>query len=181
MKSLNRLAAVAVLSTLASHAFALAPIADNELSSVAGRDGVSIAADLHVSIGAFVYTDTDAAGGSVHFNNIKITGAIAATIDIINNATFVSEASALNGDGSSNTHTTLGWIPPQTAPGASPGLLAFAPQGDVVRIAIPQVDTNKNLRVSVDAIKMGNSNASFGSFAANDIRLQGTTAYIWAH
>jgi hypothetical protein len=61
------------------------------------------------------------------------------------------------------------------------GLAAFMPAGDVVKIAIPQVDTNKNLSMSVDSIKMGNSSASYGSFAANDIKLQGTTVYIWAH
>lgn len=181
MSTLKRVAVVAALSSIASHAAALTPIADRDLAAVSGRDGVSIAADLHVHIGSFVYTDTDAAGGSVHFNNIRIAGALAATIDIVDNATFVSEARGIHADGSTNTATTLGWIPPQTAPGASPGLLAFAPTGDVVRIAIPNIDTNKNLSVSVDAIKMGNSNASFGSVAANDIRLQGTTVYIWAH
>jgi hypothetical protein len=61
------------------------------------------------------------------------------------------------------------------------GLAAFMPTGDVVKIAIPQVDTTKNLSMSVDSIKMGNSTASYGSFAANDIKLQGTTVYIWAH
>jgi hypothetical protein len=148
---------------------------------VSGRDGVSIAADLHVNIGSFVYTDTDTTGGSVSFNNIKISGAIAATIDIVNNATFQGEVSAYNADGSVNANTTLGVISPLAVPGASAGLAAFQPTGDVVKIAIPQVDTVKNLSMSVDSIKMGNSTASYGSFAVNDIKLQGTTVYIWAH
>jgi len=169
MKLLKQLTAVAVLSSIASYASALTPIADTELSTVSGRDGVSIAADLHVNIGSFVYKDTDAAGGSVSFNNIAITGAIAATIDIINNATFQADASAASGSAS-----VLG-----VTGGA--GLANFMPAGDVVKIAIPQVDTNKNLSMSVDSIKMGNSSASYGSFAANDIKLQGTTVYIWAH
>ena len=169
MKLLKQLTAVAVLSSIASYASALTPIADTELSKVSGRDGVSIAADLHVNIGSFVYKDTDAAGGSVSFNNIAITGAIAATIDIVNNATFQADASAASGSAS-----VLG-----VTGGA--GLANFMPAGDVVKIAIPQVDTNKNLSMSVDSIKMGNSSASYGSFAANDIKLQGTTVYIWAH
>jgi hypothetical protein len=181
MKLLKQLAVVAALSSIASYASALTPIADADLSKVSGRDGVSIAADLHVNIGSFVYTDTDTAGGSVSFNNIKITGALAATIDIINNATFQGEVSAFNADGSANANTTLGVISPLAVAGASPGLAAFAPTGDVVKIAIPQVDTTKNLSMSVDSIKMGNSSASYGSFAVNDIKLQGTTVYIWAH
>jgi len=181
MKLLKQLTVVAALSSIASYASALTPIADTELSRVSGRDGVSIAADLHVNIGSFVYKDTDAAGGSVSFNKIAITGAIAATIDIINNASFQGEVSAYNADGSANTNSMLGVISPLAVPGASPGLAAFMPAGDVVKIAIPKVDTNKNLSFSVDSIKMGNSNASFGSVAANDIKLQGTTVYIWAH
>jgi len=181
MKLLKQLAVVAALSSIASYAFALTPIADADLSKVSGRDGVSIAADLHVNIGSFVYTDTDTTGGSVSFNNIKISGAIAATIDIINNATFQGEVSAYNADGSANANTTLGVISPLAVPGASAGLAAFQPTGDVVKIAIPQVDTVKNLSMSVDSIKMGNSTASYGSFAVNDIKLQGTTVYIWAH
>ena len=169
MKLLKQLAVVAALSSIASYTSALTPIADTDLSTVSGRDGVSIAADLHVNIGSFVYKDTDAAGGSVSFNNIAITGAIAATIDIINNATFQADASAASGSAS-----VLG-----VTGGA--GLANFMPAGDVVKIAIPQVDTNKNLSMSVDSIKMGNSSASYGSFAANDIKLQGTTVYIWAH
>lgn len=178
MKLLKQLAVVAALSSIASYASALTPIADSDLSKVSGRDGVSIAADLHINIGEFKYTDTDAAGGSVRFGNIAITGAIAATIDIVNNATFQSEAMAALPDASGtlvpNANTTLG-----VSGGA--GLTAFAPKGDVVKIAIPLVDTTKNLAMSVDSIKMGNSEASFGKFEMKDIKLQGTTVYIWAH
>jgi hypothetical protein len=186
MKLLKQLAVVAALSSIASYASALTPIADSDLSKVSGRDGVSIAADLHVSIGEFKYTDTDTNGGSVSFNNIKISGVIAATIDIVNNDTFKGEVSAFTATGGANTTTTLGVIPQFgadgiTATGASTGLAAFAPKGDVVKIAIPMVDTTKNLAMSVDSIKMGGSDASYGSFAAKDIKLQGTTVYIWAH
>jgi hypothetical protein len=179
MKLLKKVALVAALSSIASYASALTPIADKDLSAVSGRDGVSIAADLHVNIGSFVYTDTDGTGGSVSFNNIKINGVIAATIDIINNASFNADALAAfptaNGP-VANPNTILGVT-------GGTGLAAFAPAGDVVKIAIPQVTVadGKNLSMSVDSIKMGNSSASYGSFAMNDIKLQGTTVYIWAH
>lgn len=178
MKLLKQLAVVAALSSIASYASALTPIADSDLSKVSGRDGVSIAADLHINIGEFKYTDTDANGGSVSFNNIKIGGAIAATIDIVNNATFQGEAMAAlpNGAGgfTPNANTTL-------AVTGGTGLAAFAPTGDVVRIAIPEVTTAKNLSMSVDSIKMGGSDASYGKMEMKDIKLQGTTVYIWAH
>jgi hypothetical protein len=175
MKLLKQLAVVAALSSIASYASALTPIADSDLSKVSGRDGVSIAADLHINIGSFVYTDTGAGGGSVSFNNIGISGALAATIDIMDNASWRAEALGPTGK--------LGVIGGADA-------LTFAPPGDVVRIAIPHIDTVNKLNMSVGSITMGgakdtNGNAvtgpSYGSFALNDIKLQGTTVYIWAH
>lgn len=168
MKLLKKLALVAALSSVASYASALTPIADSELSKVSGQDGVSIAADLKIDVGSFVYTDTDTDGGSVSFNGIKIRGAIAATLDIMSNASFKTEVSALN------PNAVIG-----VAGGV--GLANFMPAGDVVKIAIPEVEVTHKLSMSVDSIKMGNSAASYGSMAMNDVRLQGTTVYIWAH
>jgi hypothetical protein len=172
MKLIAKTVIAAALSALALSASAMTPIQDADLSQVTGQDGVSIAADLHINIGSFVYTDTDANGGSVSFNNIAITGAVAATLDIINNATFNGTAAAGFADG--EAYTVLG-----VTGGA--GLAAFKPAGDVVKIALPQITTTHNLSVAVAGITMGGSTASYGSFAMNDIKLQGTTVYMWAH
>jgi hypothetical protein len=171
MKSMTAAVAIA-LSTLALSASAMTPIKDAELSAVTGQDGVSIGANLNVNIGSFVYTDTDAVdpatglgGGSVSFNNIKVTGLVAATIDILSQNSFLQAASAA-------------------------GVVSAGPSyysgGDVVQIAIPsdvQVNSSKLLSISVDSIKMGNNipGKSFGSMAINQIDLRGTTVWIWAH
>ncbi|MFZ6748591.1 DUF6160 family protein [Undibacterium sp. Ren11W] len=171
MKLIKKLALAAALSSFAMAASAMTTIEDSDLSQVSGQDGVSIAANLNINVGSFVYTDTDATGGKVSFNNIAITGSFAATIDIINNASFQADASAASGPAS-----VLGVT-------GGTGLAAFMPAGDVVKIAIPQITVaaGHELNMSVASIKMGNSAASYGSFAMNDIKLQGTTVYIWAH
>jgi hypothetical protein len=170
---LIKTAAAFALSTLAFAASAMTPIQDAELSAVSGQDGVSIAANLNVNIGSFTYTDTDAVdaqtgfgGGSVAFNGIKVTGMIAATLDIINAKQFGAEMTAQGVD-----------VPSAVKIGFHDGT------SDVVKIAIPQVDikTANLLNMSVDSIKMGNSAKSFGSFAMKEIDLRGTSVYIWAH
>ena len=165
MNSFKKLALVAAMSSFAFAASAMTQIQDADLSQVSGQDGVSIAANLNVKIGSFVYTDTDSAGGSVSFNNIAIGGVVAATLDIINGATFAA------------TMTAAGIGLPATF---------YAAGGDVVQIAVPAAITVANpaalLSISTGSIKMGNnSTASFGSMALNQIDLRGTTAWIWAH
>lgn len=197
MKLFNKLALVAAISSFALGASAMTAMQDSDLSQVSGQDGVSIAADLHVNIGSFVYTDTDATGGSVSFNNIGINGTIAATLDIINNATFMTAAtggaSVLGVAGAADATAgtmTAGQLALMGGQAAAVG--AFVPVGDVVQIAIPKiaVAAGHELNVTVAGIKMGTTVAagnpmvwgpSYGSFAMNDIKLQGTTAYIWAH
>lgn len=175
MKRIATAVAVA-LSTLTLSASAMTPIKDAELSAVTGQDGVSIAASLNVKVDSFVYTDTDAVdpatglgGGSVSFNGIKVNGLIAANIDILSKASFVQAAAAAGVD---------------VAGTAAFGAAAFIPPGDVVQIAIPDtvaVQAGKLLNVSVDAIKMGGSDKSYGSMALNQLDLRGTKVWIWAH
>lgn len=158
----KKTAIAAILSGLSLAASAMTPIQDEGLSQVAGQDGVSIAANLNINIGEFRYTDTDVDGGSVSFNNVKTSGLIAATLDVINNATFSGILAA-----SGVTFPT-----------------SFYNGGDVVQIAVPAaitVPTAALVSVSVDSIRMGGNTASFGAIAMNNIDLRGTTAWIWAH
>jgi len=190
MKTLKRIAIAAALSSITLAASAMTPIADTELSQVSGQDGVSIAASLNVNIGSFTYSDTNANGGSVSFNNIGITGTVAATLDIVNAATFetaVFTPSASGGLGVLNP-TAMAATNPTAAAAQGAALAAFYPGTDVVKIAIPNIATDAGLNVTVGSITMGNASGtaatgshSFGSFALNDITMQGTTVYIWAH
>lgn len=174
-----KLAVVAALSSFAVSAFALAPLQDADLSQVSGQDGVSIAANLNIDIGSFVYTDTDPAKGSVSFNDIQIRGAIAAVIDIIGAAEM---GATLNAVGVANYTGFYDGVSdvvkialPDVAVGASAGTLSHA----VTTTGAAR--TTNNLFIGVESIKMGKSDKSFGSFAMNDIKMQGTTALIWAH
>jgi hypothetical protein len=183
MKSV-KLAVIAALSSFAVSAFALSPMQDSDLSAVSGQDGVTIGANLNINVGSFVYTDTDTAGGSIAFKDIQIRGAIAVEIDIINKATAIGTLQAVGVAGTDSATT------------------AFLPTGDVVRIALPDVAvtglsaigtlskavttsgaarTTNNLYFGVQRMEMGNSTKSFGAIAMNDIKMQGTTALIWAH
>lgn len=179
MKLLNKLALAAVVSSFTAYASAMTPIADKELSKVSGQDGVSIAADLHMNIGEFKYTNTTDNNASVSFKNIGINGTFAMTLDVISGTSFL--AAAYGNTLGVIDPTTMGQTPAAAAQGAA--LQAFYGGGDVVKIAIPKiaVAAANGLNVSVGGISMGGSNASFGAMAMNDIKLQGSSVFIWAH
>ncbi|WP_026076214.1 DUF6160 family protein [Noviherbaspirillum massiliense] len=168
MKFAMKAGVAAALSAVAVAASAMTPIADEGLSQVSGQDGVSLAASLNVNVGSFQYTNTTESA-SISFNDIKFTGLIAATIDVINGAHF-AEIRKL-GTGS----------PTPVVDGSF-----FNVASDVVQIAIPDASkvtlpTAALLDMSVAAIKMNGSDASFGKIALTDIDLRGTSVWIWAH
>jgi len=173
---LIKLSIAAAIASLAFSASAMTSIQDDELSQVTGQDGVSIGGDLHINIGSFKYTDTDATGGSVSFNNIGIKGMFVMTVDILNSATFSSGVGAAMAALGANPATEL---PKLVAAGIYDGA------SDVVQFAFPAAGLDSKLAPSltVGSITLGNSigNKSFGSFALNNIDLQGTKIWMWAH
>jgi hypothetical protein len=163
-----KLTAAAALVAASLSASAMTTIADDELSTVSGQDGVSIGANLNINIGSFEYTDTDANGGSVSFNNISIKGLMHMDVDIINAATF-------------NTILT----------GVGATLVDYDGKSDVVQFAFPN-DTLASTAVlptiKVGSITLGHAGnnaagttTSFGSIAINQLDLRGTTVWMWAH
>ena len=163
-----KLTAAAALVAASLSASAMTTIADDELSTVSGQDGVSIGANLNINIGSFEYTDTDANGGSVSFNNISIKGLMHMDVDIITAATF---------------------NPSLTGVGAT--LVDYDGKSDVVQFAFPN-DTLASTAVlptiKVGSITLGHAGnnaagttTSFGSIAINQLDLRGTTVWMWAH
>lgn len=186
MKLFKLCAVAAALCGMALSASAMTSIQDEELSQVSGQDGVSIGGDLNINIGSFQYTDTDATGGYVKFGNIDIKGMFVMTVDVLNNATFASTVgAAMVGHG-------------LTAAEAQTNLQNLVVNGvydnasDVVQFAFPNANMDARLTptIKVGAIRMGStdaagvrsdSTASFGSFALNNLNLQGTKIWMWAH
>jgi len=173
MKFIKKAMLVAVLaaSSMAAHA-EMTAMADQDLSAINGQDGVSIAGNLNVNIGSFTYTNTNDAAGqsaSVSFNNIKATGLIAATIDVVSSAYFYAGPMTAAGVGGSFFNNVAGV------------------GTDVVQIGFPSsanltvANTAALLSVSVNSITMGGSTASFGSLALNNIDLRGSNIWLWAH
>ncbi len=177
MKLFKLCAVAAALCGLALSASAMTTMQDDELSQVTGQDGVSIGGDLNINIGSFRYTDTDADGGSVSFNNIGINGMFVMTVDVLNHTAFANTVAA-----SMMSHGL-------TAAEAQTNLQNLVVNGvydnasDVVQFAFPNANQDARLTpsITVGSITMGNSTRSFGSFAMNNMNLQGTKVWMWAH
>ncbi len=167
-----KLTAAAALVAASLSASAMSSINDEELSTVAGQDGVSIAANLNINIGSFQYKNTSANGSSVNFNNISVTGLVAMTVDVLNNAAAISEFTPIIA-GYDTTNAVANGTAIATWLGGS----------DVVQFAFPNLGVTHALAptITVGSVTLGSGTASFGSFAIKNLDLQGTTVLMWAH
>ena len=123
-----KLTAAAALVAASLSASAMSSIADEDLSAVAGQDGVSIAANLNINIGSFTWgNNADAAGqkASVSFNGIHISGLVAMTIDVISGTQFNGLYQGFTG-GAAGTNTTLGIIGQGTVANLAAAQAAYA-------------------------------------------------------
>jgi hypothetical protein len=187
MTPFKHAALATVLSCLALSAWAIQPINEPELGQITGQDGVSLAGDLNINIGSFTYTDTDPTGGSISFNNIGIKGMFVMTIDILD-AVAISTAvidSMRKYVGFKSALTESMKLLPYDAIDNPTGAGVYDGNSDVVQFAFPAANLDHRLApsITVGSITMGNSvgNKSFGSFAINNIDMQGTKIWMWAH
>ena len=193
-----KLTAAAALVAASLSASAMSSIADEDLSAVAGQDGVSIAANLNINIGSFVYSEANPALGlgsaSIGFNNIQIGGLVALTVDVVSANTFSAGilANVVGATGGGTTGASafetsqLAAVQNYTTAGVG----TWYTGTDVVQFAFPNISVANNaelLNIKVGGITLGTNgvqsatNPSFGSIAINGLDLRGTTVWMWAH
>lgn len=161
----------------AGAARAMSAMEDSDLAEVHGQDGVTLAADLDIRVGAFVYSTKSASnpeGGSIAFNNISLRGLFVMTVDILNSSGFSTAMgiamAAYGADGAAGISRLL-------ASGTYDG------RSDVIQFAVPNAGLDHKLSpsLSIGSITLGNSSASMGSLAITNIDLQGSKIWMWAH
>lgn len=190
-----KLTAAAALVAASLSASAMTTIADEDLSAVAGQDGVSIAADLNINIGSFTYSDkTATSSGSVSFNAITVRGMIAMTIDVLNQLDFQAAAGAsiaANGAAAADVApilggvaTALGYTGQDVVQFAFPATGVAAAHGVSPTITVGSITTAQGDGVGghiVDANGNVVQGASFGSVQIKNMDLQGTKVWMFGH
>lgn len=186
MQKIVSAVAAGVLSLLAMSAHAIQTVDDTELSAVTAQDGVTLGGDLNINIGAFTWTDTDANGGSVSFNNISIKGMFVQTIDVLDAATIVdlTRETMRQYVGSRATAESVKLLgATYDVFGARTGQEIYDFVSDVVQFAFPNAKLDHRLSptIKIASITNGNSTKSYGSLEIKNMDMQGTKIWLWAH
>jgi hypothetical protein len=175
-----KISAAAALVAASLSASAMTSINDQDLSAVAGQDGVSIAADLNVNIGAFTYTDS---GNSVSFNNISVKGLMAMTIDVIGAAEFGGDiVSGVIAHGGATDLASASVVAGNMATA-----MGYVAGSDVVQFAFPTITGSESAAhlttptITVGSISTGHGGASFGGITITNLDLQGTKVWMFGH
>ena len=160
-----------------SPAQALTGLSDADLRLVAAMDGVTMAGDLNIRIGTFVYLDTDATGGGVALNSVTVRGHYVQTVDTLSASEFAGKAaSSMRGHGLSAMDAAT-----QVSTLLANG--AYDLSADVVQIAFPDAGLDRRLSptVHIRSVTMGNSTKSIGALQLKNFDLQGTSTWSWQH
>jgi hypothetical protein len=153
MTIINKLLALA--STLAVSAYAMVTLGDQEMGLVNAQDGITLSGKLDIHVDSFSYVEAD--HEYAHFLQLHTQGEYARSYEIL---------------------PTL----PQSIQEEMPGI---STSGEVMAVTYPmatqQLLLAPTLSVSVEAINVGNSKNSLGSIQINNIDLQGSRRWTWAH
>ncbi|MGE5452577.1 MAG: DUF6160 family protein [Acidobacteriota bacterium] len=158
-------------------AHVLTTLSDADLRLVSAMDGVTIAGDLNIKIGSFVYLDTDASGGAFALNTVTVRGHYVQTIDTLSASAFTGRAAASMVGHGLSADAAATQINALVASGA------YNMNADVVQIAFPNAGLDSRLAptVNIGSVTAGNATKSIGALQLRHFDLQGTTTWSWPH
>lgn len=132
---------------------AMAGLDDEDLARVEGRQAV----DTNVTVGSFRWVDEDARGGTIAFEGWYSRGSTILVAEVQSELGFRRAMASLG----------LGLTP------------SFYPGGEVSHVWLPLDARESLVTATLSSVRMGGSEASFGSFSMRRVDGRGTVVWIW--